>query len=72
MRRIDDFAKIEGGIRFAAPWTDQERLVMLTVLENVVGEMRTRLSKGSAPLALMRPLPEWRVPEFKELPNERS
>ena len=66
MRKIDDFGMSEGGIRFAAPWADQERLVMLTVLENVVGEMRTRLSKGSAPLALMRQLPEWCGWEFME------
>jgi len=31
-------SKREGGIRFAARWADQERLVMLTVLENLVGE----------------------------------
>ena len=72
MRKDDDFARSEGGIRFAAPSADQERLVMLTVLENLLGEGKGRLSKGSAPLALMRPLPEWRVPKFKELPNESS
>jgi len=36
----DDLTTSEGGIRFAAWWKDQERRVMLTVLENLVGEGR--------------------------------
>ena len=45
----DDFTTSEGGIRFAAWWKDQERWVMLTVLENLWGEGKGGLSKGSAP-----------------------
>jgi len=50
VREDDDFTKGEGGIRFAARWKDQERWMMLTVLENEPGEVKAKLSKGSAPL----------------------
>jgi len=46
----DDYCTTsEGGIRFAAWWKDQERWVMLTVLENLRGEGKVGMSEGSAP-----------------------
>ena len=44
---LDEDAEREGGIRFAARRKEQERRMMLTVLENVTGEVKAGLSKGS-------------------------
>ena len=44
---LDEDAEREGGIRFAARWKEQERRMMLNVLENLPGEGKGRLSKGS-------------------------
>jgi len=51
----DDCTTSEGGIRFAAWWKDQERWVMLTVLETLRGEGKGGLSTGSAPWLCCEP-----------------